>query len=128
MAARSTPVQPSCLPALSSTCGRALLHSRSGRRSRHGYASRLDARRRSNSMHLHKSVVGFATFFLVLALIVPPAERAHWGMQGIFLAMIAATVASFLAAFVFGRVRRRLRASSISGRDLARFMVGYTPA
>ncbi len=121
------PAQPSCLPAPSSTCGRALSRSRSGKRSRRGYASRLDARRRSNNMHLHKSVIGFATFFLVLALIVPPAERAHWGMQGIFLAMIAATTASFLAAFVFGTVRRKLRASSISGRDLARFMVGYTP-
>jgi hypothetical protein len=79
-------------------------------------------------MHLHKSVIGFVTFFLALALIVPPAERAHWGMQGIFLAMIAATAASFLAAFIFGRARRRLRASQISGRDLAGFMVGYTPA
>ncbi len=77
-------------------------------------------------MHLHKSVIGFATFFLVMALIVPPAQRAHWGMQGIFLAMIAATATSLLAALAFGNIRQRMRTSHIDGRSLAGFLVGYT--
>jgi hypothetical protein len=78
-------------------------------------------------MHLNKSVIGFATFFLVMALIVPPAQRAHWGMEGIFLAMIVATATSFLTALAFSKVRQRMSNSRISGRDLAGFMVGYAP-
>jgi hypothetical protein len=78
-------------------------------------------------MHLDKSVVGFATFFLVMALIVPPGLRAHWGMQGIFLAMIFALLLSFLAVLAWAKLREKMTQSQIRGRDLAGFMVGYTP-
>ena len=47
-------------------------------------------------MHLDKSVVGFGTFFLVMALIVPPGLHAHWGMQGIFFACGSAGMVAFI--------------------------------
>ncbi|HEX9132122.1 MAG TPA: hypothetical protein VF844_07505 [Ktedonobacteraceae bacterium] len=78
-------------------------------------------------MHLDKSVVGFGTFFLVMALIVPPGLHAHWGMQGIFLAMIAALLLSFLAVLAWTKLREKMTQSQIRGRELAGFMVGYTP-
>jgi len=78
-------------------------------------------------MHLDKSVIGFGTFFLVMAIIVPPGLRAHWGMQGIFLAMMAALVLSFLATLAWGKVREKMRGGGIKGRELAGFMVGYVP-
>ncbi|MFL5627773.1 MAG: hypothetical protein ACJ788_19510, partial [Ktedonobacteraceae bacterium] len=78
-------------------------------------------------MHLDKSVIGFGTFFLIMAIIVPPGLRAHWGMQGIFLAMTAALMLSFLATLGWGKMREKMRGGGIKGRELAGFMVGYAP-
>ena len=78
-------------------------------------------------MHLDKSVIGFGTFFLIMAIIVPPGLRAHWGMQGIFLAMIAALMLSYLATLAWGKMREKMSGGGIKGRELVGFMVGYFP-
>ena len=78
-------------------------------------------------MHVNKSVVSVVTFFLVMALIVPPAQKAHWGMQGIFVAMVAAALASYLIPLALGKLREKLSNSGIEKRELAGFLVGYIP-
>src|SRR5712692_4212951 len=64
-------------------------------------------------MHLDKSVVAAGTFFLVMAIIVPPALRAHWGMQGIFLAMMLALVLSFLVSLAWTRIREKMPGKAV---------------
>src|SRR2546429_9816259 len=78
-------------------------------------------------MHLNKSVVGMVTFFLVMALLVPSAQKAHWGMQGIFVAMVAAAIASYLIPLALGKMREKLRDGGMNKGEFAGFLVGYTP-
>ncbi len=82
---------------------------------------------RGTKMHVNKSVLGVVTFFLVMALLVPPAQRAHWGMQGIFVAMMAAAIASYLIPLALGKMREKMRDGGIGKGELAGFLVGYTP-
>lgn len=66
-------------------------------------------------------------YFLLLAIIVVPAQQHHLGMQGIFFAMIGAGVVLGLLILLFKWASRRVQAMQLSRRGFFQMMVGYRP-
>jgi hypothetical protein len=78
-------------------------------------------------MHFNKSAISVIIFFLVMAFIVPAANNAHWGMPGIFVAMVVAVTLSFVVPLLFGKLRERLSSGGLTHGELVGFLVGYAP-
>ncbi len=73
------------------------------------------------------TAIYIVVYFLLLALIVVPAQSLHLGMQGIFFAMIGAGV--ILGLFILGvkLAKRKIENMHLTRKGFAQLMVGYEP-
>src|SRR5262249_30056563 len=77
--------------------------------------------------HSGKSAVYIVSYFLLLAIVMIPAQRVGLGMQGVFLAMAGAALLLLLCILLFKFTRRRIEAMKISKRGFMQMLVGYRP-
>lgn len=75
------------------------------------------------------SKVGIYTivYFLLLAALMYPAQKAGLGEGGIFFAMMGAGLVFGTGWLLIRAIRRRIAASNLTGRGFFQLMVGYTP-
>lgn len=66
-------------------------------------------------------------YFLLLAIIVVPAQHFHMGMQGIFAAMVIAALVLAACVLLFKFVKSRIAALSLTPKGFVQMMVGVAP-
>lgn len=81
----------------------------------------------SGPNHSGKHALYIVGYFLLLAIIVVPAQSHHLGMQGIFFAMAGAGFALALLILLFKWTARKVSTTRLSRRGFFQLMVGYQP-
>ncbi|MBV8822761.1 MAG: ATP-binding protein [Ktedonobacteraceae bacterium] len=77
--------------------------------------------------HSGKSAIYIIGYFLLLAVLMFPAQKMHVGMQGVFFAMVGAGLLLAASILLYKFIRHKVEQMHLTGKGFFQVMVGYQP-